>query len=133
MWNYMSYGPWTSVDEYQAWIEHMQSTKSNEYMYAIIDKKTGRPVGVCAYLRIDCQTSKSIEVGHLTFSNLMQRSVVSSECLIMMIRNAFKQVASFIIITIVIIIVINGLSKISTSLSLFCSWDTEELSGNAMC
>ena len=67
----------------------MQATKHDEYMYAVIDKQSGKPLGVCSYLRINCVSSKSIEVGHLVFSKLMQRSIVSSECLIMMIRNAF--------------------------------------------
>ena len=90
MWNYMSYGPWKSAQEYKLWIESMQLTKHDEYMYAIVDKRTSKPTGVCSYLRINCIQSKSIEIGHLTFSKQMQRSCVSSECLIMMIRNAFS-------------------------------------------
>ena len=88
-WNYMSYGPWSCVEEYIGWIQNMQATKHDECMYAVIDKQSGKPLGVCSYLRINCVSSKSIEVGHLVFSKLMQRSIVSSECLIMMIRNAF--------------------------------------------
>lgn len=91
MWNFMNYGPWKTAEEYKKWIEVQTTTKDNEYFFAIIDRKTKKAVGVCAYLRVECNSCKSIEVGNLAFSKLMQRSAIGSECLIMLIKRAFLE------------------------------------------
>lgn len=53
------------------------------------DKKSGKPVGVAAFDCID-DFFGSIEIGKLNFSPLMQRSLISSEAIIIMIRKAFE-------------------------------------------
>ena len=85
MWTYMNYGPFESVNQYKEFLT-LATSKQNEYFYAIVSN--GRAIGVCCYLRIDCD-NKSIEIGHLTFSKLMQRTIISTEALILMARHAF--------------------------------------------
>lgn len=84
-WRYMNYGPFESVSQYKEFLT-IATSKVNEYFYAILSN--GRAVGVCSYLRIDCD-NRSIEVGHLMFSKLMQRTIISTEALILMARHAF--------------------------------------------
>jgi RimJ/RimL family protein N-acetyltransferase len=45
-------------------------------------------VGIASYLRID-PAGQAIEVGYITYSNLMQRTPISTECMYLMMRNAF--------------------------------------------
>ena len=50
-WTYLSYGPFDSLDVFESWIK--QVSKENDPVYfAIIDLKTEKPTGICAYLRI---------------------------------------------------------------------------------
>ncbi len=56
--------------------------------FAIIDNQTGKAVGVASYLRID-PANGTIEVGHLHFSPLMQRTPIATEAMWLMMREAF--------------------------------------------
>jgi RimJ/RimL family protein N-acetyltransferase len=57
--------------------------------FAIVDAKTGRAVGLASYLRIDPRVG-SIEVGHLRFSSLLQRTPAATEAMALMMRRAFE-------------------------------------------
>ena len=54
----------------------------------MIDRATGQPVGVASYLRID-PAAGSIEVGHINFSPLAQRTSVATDAMFLMMRHAF--------------------------------------------
>jgi RimJ/RimL family protein N-acetyltransferase len=87
MWTYLPYGPFDSLDSYRAWAEEM-SARSDPLFYAIIDKATDRPVGVASYLRID-PAAGSIEVGHINYSPLLQRTPAATEAMFLMMQRAF--------------------------------------------
>jgi RimJ/RimL family protein N-acetyltransferase len=87
MWTYLPYGPFDTLDRYQEWIKEM-CRRSDPLFYAIIDKTTGRAVGVASYLRIE-PAGGSIEVGHLAFSPLMQRTPMATEAMFLMMERAF--------------------------------------------
>jgi RimJ/RimL family protein N-acetyltransferase len=57
--------------------------------YAITDKKTNKAVGVASYKRIDPRNG-SIEVGHLAYSPLLQRTPASTEAMYLMMGGAFS-------------------------------------------
>jgi len=86
IWTYMNYGSFENISQYKEFLT-IATSKLSEYFYAIV-RSDGRAIGVCSYLRIDCD-NRSIEVGHLTFSKLMQRTIISTEALILMARHAF--------------------------------------------
>lgn len=88
MWTYLQYGPFESQEAYRAWLEKM-SRESDPLFFAIIDRGTDRPVGVASYLRIAPQAG-SIEVGHLGYSPLLQRTPAATEAMFLMMANAFK-------------------------------------------
>ena len=56
--------------------------------FAFVDLASGRAVGIGSYLRID-PANGVVEVGHLAFSPLMQRTPVATEAMYLMMRNAF--------------------------------------------
>jgi RimJ/RimL family protein N-acetyltransferase len=56
--------------------------------YVIIDQVGGKPLGVASYLRIDCSNG-SIEVGHINFSPLLQRTPAATESMYLMMDHAF--------------------------------------------
>jgi RimJ/RimL family protein N-acetyltransferase len=87
-WTYLPYGPFDTLDAYRAWAAST-CTGSDPFFHSVIDHSTGKPVGVASYLRIDPKHG-AIEVGHINFSPLLQRSRASTEAMYLMMRRAFE-------------------------------------------
>lgn len=64
------------------------SATADPLFFAIVSLATGKAVGVASYLRID-PANGAIEVGHLNFSPLMQRTPVATEAMHLMMKEAF--------------------------------------------
>lgn len=88
MWTYLPYGPFDSSENYQRWIESVY-LGNDPLLFAIVDNKTRRAVGVCGYLRIDAANGV-IEVGHLAFSPLLQKTPLATEAMYLMMARAFS-------------------------------------------
>ena len=86
MWTYLPYGPFDSFEIYRAWLEEM-SRRSDPLFFAIIDRGTDQAVGLASYLRID-PAAGSIEVGHLHYSPLLQRTPAATEAMFLMMERA---------------------------------------------
>lgn len=86
-WTYLPYGPFESLSSYSNWVEKFSAT-SDPLFFAIVSHATGKAVGVASFLRID-PLSGSIEVGHLNFSPLMQRTPIATEAMYLMMKEAF--------------------------------------------
>ena len=65
------------------------SRGNDPLFYAILDQATNRAVGVAGYLRIDPRNG-SIEVGHLGYSPLLQRTPAATEAMYLMMARAFE-------------------------------------------
>lgn len=87
-WTYLPYGPFTSPDDYMTWLA-VQERAADPLFFAVIDAANGKAVGVCAYLRIDAPVG-CIEVGHVYFSPLLQRTSAATEAMYLMMRHAFE-------------------------------------------
>jgi RimJ/RimL family protein N-acetyltransferase len=87
MWTYMVYGPFASLDEYRTWMDSVYAG-DDPLFFAVIDLKLNRAVGVVSYLRVEPKNG-SIEVGHLAYSPLMQRTPVATESMYLMMKQAF--------------------------------------------
>ena len=88
LWTYMPHGPFETPQGLREWIESVQN-KDDPMFLTVIDQNSDRAVGIASYLRID-PNARSIEVGWITFSPLLQRSVVATEAMYLMMRNAFE-------------------------------------------
>jgi len=87
-WTYLPYGPFTSIEEYRTWLEQ-SCCGSDPQFYAIIDINGGAAVGLASYLRIS-PSSGSIEVGHINYSPLLQRTPAATEAMYLMMSHAFE-------------------------------------------
>jgi RimJ/RimL family protein N-acetyltransferase len=85
---YLLAGPFATLEEYRAWMEH-QCMGSDPQFYAILDNQSGKATGVASYLRI-VPAMGVIEVGHLNFSPLLQRTRAATEAMYLMMKNAFE-------------------------------------------
>jgi RimJ/RimL family protein N-acetyltransferase len=88
-WAYFSYGPFADARALSAWLDQI-APRDDPLFHAVIDRKTGRAVGMASFLRID-PAHGVIEVGHLHFSPLMQRTLVASEAMYLMMARAFDE------------------------------------------
>lgn len=87
LWTYMAYGPFVSEEDYRQWLcRHCLG--SDPLFYAVRPHALGIAVGLVAYLRIT-PASGSLEIGHLNFAPVLQRSVAASEAIFLLLQQAF--------------------------------------------
>jgi len=88
MWTYMSNGPFSAVAEVRAWLEAAETLDDQVY-YAVIDKATGRAVGIVTYLRIQPQHGV-VEVGAISYAPCLQKTPAATEAMYLMMRQVFE-------------------------------------------
>jgi RimJ/RimL family protein N-acetyltransferase len=89
IWTYLAYGPFRRLAEYRAWMDG--SCLSDDPLFqAIVERASGRAVGVASYLRIE-PTVGVIEVGHINYSPRLQRTPAATEAMYLMMRRVFEE------------------------------------------
>ncbi len=84
VWTYMPVGPFDNADGFRDWMT--QATNSRDPLFfAIIDKATGKAIGVASFLRIDPANGVA-EVGYIAFSPLLQRTRMATEAMYLMMK-----------------------------------------------
>ena len=86
-WAYLPYGPFDNLEEYAKWVELFENS-NDPVFFAIISKKLNKAIGVASYLRINPKVG-TIEVGHINFSPLLQRTTEATEAMYLMMKWAF--------------------------------------------
>jgi RimJ/RimL family protein N-acetyltransferase len=86
-WTYLPYGPFASFGEYRAWLIDKAKGQAGQ-LYAIVDLKSDKAVGVAGYLRPD-PANGVIEIGHLNFSPLLQQTRAATEALYLLMAHVF--------------------------------------------
>ncbi|MFT5503814.1 MAG: RimJ/RimL family protein N-acetyltransferase [Gammaproteobacteria bacterium] len=88
-WTYLPYGPFDNFDDFDTWTR--ESCQEQDPMFhTVIDLKSGDPVGIASYLRIVPEQGV-IEVGHIHFSPLLQRTALATEAMFLMMRRVFDE------------------------------------------
>lgn len=87
-WTYLADGPFDSLASYTEWLQRV-SLVIDPLFHTVVDAQTDQAVGVAAYLRIT-PSAGSIEVGHINFSPLLQRTPAATEAIYLMMRRAFE-------------------------------------------
>ena len=87
LWTYLFSGPYRSEDEFLTWLAPKPASE-DPLFFAFVDASSGRATGLGSYLRID-PPHGVIEVGHLAFSSLLQRTAASTEAMYLMMKHAF--------------------------------------------
>ena len=82
------YGPFQRLDDYQnGWKLKLQ--KTIQLFFAIRRLTDGKAVGIASFLRIN-STCGSIEVGHINYSSLLQKTKEGTEAMYLMMMWAFE-------------------------------------------
>lgn len=85
-WTYLPYGPFASEAEFFDWVQ-ATCTGADPMFHTVLDGD-GTPVGMASYLRVT-PSAGSIEVGHIHFSPLLQRTPMATETMYLMMRRVF--------------------------------------------
>jgi RimJ/RimL family protein N-acetyltransferase len=87
-WTYLPYGPFESFTQFGEWVD-IGVRSDDPLLFAIVSSVTNRATGIAGYLRI-MPASGSIEVGHLRYSQLLQRTPAATEAMYLMMKRAFE-------------------------------------------
>ena len=89
IWTYLPYGPFDQFEEYLAWLK--KTCLGNDPLFhAIINLKTEKAIGVASFLRIEPGVGV-IEVGHINYSPLLQKTPIATEAMYLMMRRVFDE------------------------------------------
>lgn len=58
--------------------------------FAIVDRKTGKAVGMTTYMNIDA-TNRRLEIGSTWYRQSVQKSPLNTECKLLLLRHAFEK------------------------------------------
>ena len=87
LWDYLPYGPFPERAGFDAWLNANAASK-DPLFYAVIEHTSGQVQGLLAYLNI-APAHGSIEIGHICYGRVMQRSVQATEVIHLLAKNAF--------------------------------------------
>jgi RimJ/RimL family protein N-acetyltransferase len=87
LWRYLPEGPFPDRSTFDTYLKRA-SVSEDPLFFAIVDKSSGVAAGMAAYLRID-PVNKVIEVGHILFTNKLQRTVAATEAMFLMAQHVF--------------------------------------------
>ena len=87
LWEYLPYGPFANETAFRVWLTQRAAT-SDPLFYAIIERKSGRALGMASFLRIE-QDHGVIEVGHIWYSPALQRTRLATDAMYVMARHVF--------------------------------------------
>ena len=86
-WAYLPYGPFESQADYAKWIKSFEEG-DDPIFFAIISKKLKKAIGIASFLRIN-PTKGLIEVGHINYSPLLQKTTEATEAMFLMMKWVF--------------------------------------------
>ena len=89
LWTYMPVEPFGSEADYARWVESACES-ADPLFFAIIDKAQDAPLGVASFLRMQPEHGV-VEVGYITFSPALQRSVMATEAMYLMMKRALGE------------------------------------------
>jgi RimJ/RimL family protein N-acetyltransferase len=86
-WAYLPYGPFDSQVNYAKWIKSFEEG-DDPIFFAVISKKLKKAIGIASFLRIN-PTKGLIEVGHINYSPLLQKTTEATEAMFLMMKWVF--------------------------------------------
>ena len=86
-WAYLPYGPFENQANYAKWIKSFEEG-DDPIFFAVISKKLKKAIGIASFLRIN-PTKGLIEVGHINYSPLLQKTTEATEAMFLMMKWVF--------------------------------------------
>ena len=88
-WTYLPYGPFDCFDDYQEWLKTTCSG-DDPLFHVIVEKKSQKAIGVASFLRMNPDIGV-MEVGHIHFSPVLQKTPHATEAMFLMMNRVFDE------------------------------------------
>ena len=88
-WTYLPYGPFDTFEAYDTWLR-ATCLGPDPMFHTVRLKDSGKAVGIASLMRID-PANGVIEVGHIHYSPLLQRTPASTEAMYLLMRRVFDE------------------------------------------
>jgi RimJ/RimL family protein N-acetyltransferase len=102
IWDYLPYGPFASRQVFTEWLE-ARAASEDPLFFAIVDRQAGRARagrtfnidarGMASYMRMDPMNGV-IEIGHIWFAPVLQRTRQATEAIFLLARHAFDDLGN---------------------------------------
>jgi RimJ/RimL family protein N-acetyltransferase len=86
-WTYLPYGPFSKLADYQSWLQ-TTAAAGDPFFYVIRELPSQKILGIFALMHIQRDVG-SIEVGHVHFSPLLQKTRIATEAIYLLIKSIF--------------------------------------------
>lgn len=87
LWTYMPYGPFADSSAMRIWLQDC-AISTDPLFLTVYDLGSDRRIGMVSFLNF-VSTMRTIELGHIWYQPGSQRSSVNTECVYLMLREAF--------------------------------------------
>jgi RimJ/RimL family protein N-acetyltransferase len=88
IWDYLAYGPFENRKAFTEWLE-ARAASDDPLFYALVDRGSGAARGMASYMRMKPDQGV-IEIGHIWFAPVMQRTRQATEAIFVLARHAFE-------------------------------------------
>jgi RimJ/RimL family protein N-acetyltransferase len=88
-WTYSPAGPFSQFAQYADYLRK-EAVKSDPLHHAIVDSRSGKPIGTAALMRID-PVNGVIEIGHIVYSSRLKRTRAGTEAMYLFMRRVFDE------------------------------------------
>lgn len=92
-WTYLAHEAFEREEAFAAWVADAATSVDPQFYAVLVPERGGgtpvTPVGIASYLRIT-PAAATIEVGHIHFSPLLQRTAAATEAMYLMMRRVFE-------------------------------------------
>jgi RimJ/RimL family protein N-acetyltransferase len=87
LWDYLAYGPFENQHVFTEWLKERASSR-DPLFYAVVDRDSGTARGMASLMRIKPEHGV-IEIGHIWFAPVLQRTREATEAIYLLARHSF--------------------------------------------
>jgi RimJ/RimL family protein N-acetyltransferase len=87
IWDYLPYGPFENREAFTEWLE-ARAASEDPLFFALVDRGASAARGMASYMRMVPEHGV-IEIGHIWFAPVMQRTRQATEAIFILARHAF--------------------------------------------
>jgi RimJ/RimL family protein N-acetyltransferase len=87
IWDYLAYGPFENREAFTEWLA-ARAASEDPLFYALVDRASSAARGMASYMRMVPEHGV-IEIGHIWFAPILQRTRQATEAIFLLARHAF--------------------------------------------
>jgi RimJ/RimL family protein N-acetyltransferase len=85
LWTYLAYGPFPDQEAFERWLAE-RARSDDPLFFVVVERESGQAAGMASHLNI-VPDMGCIEIGHIWFAPLLQKSRAATEAIFLMMRH----------------------------------------------